>query len=638
VVLDKLSPDETMRLICQSLAVDRLPDEVRDLILERAEGHPFFSEELALSLRDSGIIVVDDGASRLAAPDRSLRGLVVPDTVQGVILSRIDHLEARQQLLLKVGSIFGRSFQLDQVRDVFPAEGEHDHIAEDLRALIERGLLTFAGDASFAFRHAMTQDVVYESMVYAQRRLLHGAAAIWLEDHPEDLERGDAVLAHHWLQAAGDARVDVAALHKAAFYLARAGSAALRQGAFVEAEDFLSQALACHARIPVSDRSRTDELEILRHLGTATFAIRGFGSPESRRIYERTFELARGRVTDRELFPILWGLWITTHFASAERAIELGEELMDIAEREDDDEFRLQAHHALWTTLIQIPDYDRARRHLDAGVRLYRPEWHERHCADFGGHDPGSCAERAIALTAWTTGLVDEAVVAGSEAIELAQDHDFSRLNAMLALAFVHRQRGDLDAVVDAVEAIIALGRDRGLLGYVEWANILGAWVRGRRGDLGGGLSMMEAAADRLGMTDPGYMAMLAELYLFDGRTQAGLGLVDELLAVVERKGERSYEPELHRLRGELLVRDNPEAGVPDDAAETSLRRALELADAQGALSFSLRASLSMARLLSSTERSTEGVALLRATYDRFSEGLDTRDLVDSREFLERHQ
>jgi class 3 adenylate cyclase len=637
VVLDKLPPDETLRLVCQSLGVDRLPDEVGRLILARAEGHPFFSEELAFSLRDSGTIIVEDGTSRLAAPDGGLGGLVVPDTVQGVILSRIDHLEPRQQLLLKVASIFGRSFQLDQVRDVFPAEGEHDRIGEDLRALAERGLLASPGASAFAFRHAMMRDVVYESMVYAQRRRLHRSAAIWLEGHPDDLDRGDAVLAHHWLQAAGRSQADAEALGKAEFYLARAGAAALRQGAFPEAEDFLSQALACQGRRPDGDRGRSDELEILKGLGTATFAVRGFGSPEARQIYERTYELARGWVTDRELFPILWGLWLTTHFSRAEHAVALGEQLMEIAEREDDAELRLQAHHALWTTLIQIPDYDRARRHLEAGAALYRPEWHERHCADFGGHDPGSCAKRATALTAWTTGRVDQAVVAGAEAIQLARDHGFSKLNAMLALAFVHRQRGDLDAVAEAVTAIVALAHDRGLLGYVEWANVLGAWVRAGRGDLRGGLSMMEAATQRLGMTDPGYMAMLAELYLRDGQARAGLGLVDELFAAAARKGERNYEPELHRLRGELLARDTRADGIDDHAVDACLRRARELADVQGALSFSLRACLSRARILGSTARSAESIALLRATYERFSEGFETQDLVDTREFLERH-
>ncbi len=636
VFLETLPARDTLRLVAQSLGVDMLPDDVGRLILERAEGHPFFSEELAFSLRDAGILVVEDGESRLAAPDGGLRGVVVPETVHGVILSRIDRLDDEQQLLLKTASVFGRSFELDQVRDVFPAEIARGRVAAELAVLTERGLLAPAGELRFTFRHAMTRDVVYGSLVYAQRRTLHRSAAVWLEQHSDDLARGDAVLAHHWLQAAGDhGHVDAEALRRAAFYLARAGQSALRQGAFPEAEEFLSQALACHERLPDVARTRADELEILKGLGTATFATRGFGPPEVRRIYERTFDTARGHVTDRELFPILWGLWLTTHFTQAEQAVALGEQLMTIAEREDDDELRLQAHHALWTTLIQIPDYARARGHLEAGATLYRPEWHERHCADFGGHDPGSCARRAMALTAWTTGRVDEAVAAGREAIRLAQDHSFSKLNAMLALAFVHRQRGDLDAVAGGADAIITLARERGLLGYVEWANVLGAWVRAGRDDLDGGLAQMTAATERLGMTDPGYMAMLVELYLRDGQLRAGLGLVDELLVVVARKGERNYEPELHRLRGELLAKDAGAGGNP--AADACLIHARDVADAQGALSFSLRASLSLARAGASSPDFAERIARLRATYAQFREGLDTADLVASRAFIDLH-
>ncbi len=641
VVVDRLSSEETLQLICRSLEVDSLPNEVSELIMRRAEGHPFFSEELAFSLRDSGVIVVEDGSGRLAAPDDTLERLAVPDTVQGVITSRVDHLDARQQLLLKVASVLGPSFDLDLVRDVFPVDAERERIAGDLRELEERGLLNAAEPASrssYTFRHAITREVVYGSMLYAQRRQLHRAAASRLENRYEDLEPLDELLAHHWLRAAGEGSDDIEALRKAEFHLTRSGTAAVRQGAFVEAEAFLSQALSCHGRLPESDRSHQRELGILKPLGTATFATHGFGSADASRIYERTFELARGRVTGSDLFPILWGLWITTHFSSAaERAIELGEQLMQIAEEEDNDEFRMQAHHALWTTLILIPDYGRARGHLEAGARLYRPEWHERHCAEFGGHDPGSCAQRATALTGWTTGSVDQAVAAGREAVKLAQDHDYSKLNAMLALAFVHRQRGDLEAVTRETDAIVALARDRRLLGPVDWATILNAWARGRRGELNDAIAVIERSADRLGMKDAGYLAMLVELYLLDGRVDDGLRLVGELLEVVERKNERSYEPELRRLRGELLLREGEGDGAADEEAERCFRRALGLAGEQGALSFSLRASLSIARLLSGTDRSAEGVALLSATYGRFSEGFSTQDLVDSQEFLERY-
>jgi hypothetical protein len=140
-------------------------------------------------------------------------------------------------------------------------------------------------------------------------------------------------------------------------------------------------------------------------------------------------------------------------------------------------------------------------------------------------------------------------------AVRLAQDHDYSKLNAMLALAFVHRQRGDLEAVTRETDMIVALARDRRLLGPVDWATILNAWARGRRGELNDAIAVIERSADRLGMKDPGYLAMLVELYLLDGRVDDGLRLVGELLEVVERKNERSYEPELHRLCGELLIR-----------------------------------------------------------------------------------
>ena len=637
IVLDRLDEEDTLQLVCRRLGVERLADDVRKIVLGRAEGHPFFSEELALSLRDAGVIVVEDGAARIADPDADLERLAVPDTVHGVITSRIDQLEARQQLLLKVASVFGRAFELEPVRDLFPAQSERRRFVDDLGALEERGLVVpeAPGSRSYTFRHAIIRDVAYASMLHAQRRDLHRAAARWLEDRAAERPDGiAAVLAHHWLQAAGEGDDDAEALRRAELHLSRAGVDALRQGAFVEAERFLTTAFACYERLSDSDRDPLRELGILRPLTTASFATHGFGSAEVRRISQRTYELARGRLVGSDLFPILWALWIATHFQRGGEAIALGEQLMEIAEGEDDDELRLQAHHALWTSLIQVPDYERARGHIEAGIRLYRPEWHERHCAEYGGHDPGSCAQRAAALTAWTTGMADQAVEAGREAVRLAQDHAFSVPNAMLALAFVHRQRGDLDAVTLEARALRARAMDRNLPVWVDWAAILEAWARGRAGDIAGGIEDMEGAAERLDLKDPGYMAMLAELYALGGRTGDGLRLVEELLEVVERTRERSYEPELHRLRGELLLQEPDPGDGPHADAERHLRGALQIAGEQGALSFSLRASTALARLLSRQGRPADGAALLRATYNRFSEGFGTADLVEARSLL----
>lgn len=612
--LGKLSEADTAELTARNLGVDRLPAEARTFILARAEGHPFFAEELAFAVRDSGMLA--DG--RFEADAAALEALRLPDTVQGVVKSRIDQLAESHRLVLKIAAVTGRSFDAALITAVYPVGSDADQIPGYLDGLERAGLITGESDDTYRFRHAITRDVTYESLLHGQRRSLHRSIAIELE------HRGatHAVLAHHWLQAASRDD-DQEATARAEHHLRAAGEAALRVGAFSDADRFLRDALACFQRRDESDPDR--ELAILRPLGTATFATRGYGAAATREVYERAFALADGRLAERDLFPILWGLWMTTHFAfDTERAVALGEELLRIADRADDDELRLQAHHSLWTTLIVIPDYERARRHLEHGASLYRAEWHSRHCAEFGGHDPGSCARRAQALVGWSTGQPDRAVRDGEEAVRLAQSHSFSRLNAMLALAFVQRQRGDLDAAEHQVDSLIATATKEGFPGMANWARIIGGWVQGRRGDVAGGITAIETAAEKLTMKDPGYLAMLVELYLADGRIEDGLRLVGELFEVVERKGEHSYEPELYRLQGELLA----SKGQREDALRR-LREALAISRRQGAWSFALRAAASLVR--AGTEDAVED---LREISGRFTEGFETADLAEARTLL----
>ncbi len=612
--LGKLSEVETAELTARNLGVDRLPAEARDFIIARAEGHPFFAEELAYAVRDSGLLT----GGRFAADADALEALHLPDTVQGVVKSRLDQLAESHRLVLKIAAVAGRSFDAALIIAVHPVGSDAQQIPDYLDGLEHAGLITGESDGIYRFRHAITRDVTYESLLHGQRRSLHRSIAMELE------RRGatHAVLAHHWLQAASS-NDDPEATARAEHHLYAAGQAALRVGAFTDADRFLRDALACFQRLDEPDPDR--ELAILRPLGTATFATRGYGAAATREVYERAFALADGRLAERDLFPILWGLWITTHFAfDAERAVALGEELLRIADRVDDDELRLQAHHALWTTLIVIPDYERARRHLELGSKLYRAKWHGRHCAEFGGHDPGSCARRAQALVGWSTGQPDRAVRDGEEAVRLAQNHSFSRLNAMLALAFVHRQRGDLAAAERQVDLLVDTAMQAGFPGMANWARMIGGWVEGRRRDVAGGIATIEAAAEKLGMKDPGYMAMLVELYLADGRIEDGLRLVGELFDIVERRGEHSYEPELYRLQGELLA----SKGQREEALRC-LREALAISRRQGAWSFALRAATSLVKA-----GIEDALGDLRQISEGFTEGFETMDLTEARALL----
>ncbi len=235
--LDTLSRPAVEELVARRLGVDAMPPEVMRLIHDKAEGHPFFSEELAYALRDAGLLRVAGGRATLA-PGADLDALDFPTTIQGVITSRIDRLSPSQQLTVKVASVIGRIFAVRVLGGVYPAEGGEGQLLANLKRL-ERlditPLETPEPELAYIFKHIVTQEVVYELMTYAQRRQLHEQTALWYERVDGDAARNYPLLAHHW-RLAGDAA-------KAAAYYEKAGDNAFRDFANQEAVRFLEQAL-----------------------------------------------------------------------------------------------------------------------------------------------------------------------------------------------------------------------------------------------------------------------------------------------------------------------------------------------------------------------------------------------------------
>jgi class 3 adenylate cyclase/tetratricopeptide (TPR) repeat protein len=239
VRLDALSPEDSAALVCQRLEVRSLPAEVAELVYEKAQGNPYFSEQLAYALRDTLLIEVENDACRLAPGAGDLRGVPLPDTVQGVVISRIDRLAPAEQLTLKVASVVGRVFSLRILRDLYPIESDRASLPgylHTLRKLDLTRLETPEPDLTYIFKHTITREVVYNLMLVAQRQELHRAAAEWYErHHANDLAPLSALLAHHW----GEAQVEARAID----YLEKAGEQALRSHANEEAIGFFKRAL-----------------------------------------------------------------------------------------------------------------------------------------------------------------------------------------------------------------------------------------------------------------------------------------------------------------------------------------------------------------------------------------------------------
>lgn len=237
--LDTMTQAEMRALVCQRLGVVRMPDEVADLIFAKAEGNPFFSEEIAYALRDANLIKLEGGQCWLAPEVGDLRALRLPDTVQGMVTSRVDRLSPAQQMALKVGSVLGHIFALGILRDLYPVAEDRQELPALLDPLVERDLLralAVVAERQWSFKHNITQEAVYNLMLYAQRRELHHKAAGWIEArYAHDLAPHYPLLAHHWTRAEQWPR----AVH----FLELAGQQALDRFANQAAIRFFGQAI-----------------------------------------------------------------------------------------------------------------------------------------------------------------------------------------------------------------------------------------------------------------------------------------------------------------------------------------------------------------------------------------------------------
>lgn len=233
--LGPLSPGETLELVHRQLRVESLPAAVADFLRDRSQGNPFFVQEMAAALVESGRINVESGRCELA-PGFTLSALPFPDTVQGVVTSRIDRLPPAEQLTLKVASVVGRTFTASLLGEVYPLEEERSAQARHLEAL-ETSRLVQRQELSYSFSNVITQDVAYQLMAPTQRRELHASVAGWYETHfASELGAYYPLLARHWSAADRPAQ--------AIDYLDKSGQAALRDHANEEALEFFEQALS----------------------------------------------------------------------------------------------------------------------------------------------------------------------------------------------------------------------------------------------------------------------------------------------------------------------------------------------------------------------------------------------------------
>ena len=238
--LDRLSESDTEEIVCHCLGVSSIAEPILRFIHEKAEGHPLFTEEIAYALRDSQLITMEHDYGRARRTDEDFADIDFPNTLHGVITSRIDRLGASQQLAIKVASVIGCHFPYRALQAAYPIESEREVLCDHLAVAMRANLIEIEApdtDIAYLFRHVITQQVAYELLLLNQREQLHRALAAWYEQEAADnLLPYYPVLARHWRHAGEPL--------KAVDYYDRAATDALHGGGYREAAEFLNQALA----------------------------------------------------------------------------------------------------------------------------------------------------------------------------------------------------------------------------------------------------------------------------------------------------------------------------------------------------------------------------------------------------------
>jgi predicted ATPase len=402
--------------------------------------------------------------------------------------------------------------------------------------------------------------------------------------------------------------------------------------------------------LPETPERARRELDLHITLGVPLVHTRGPAAPELEATYARAQELCLQVGDTAQRFQVLLGLR-RYHFIRGElqMASLLGEQLLAVAQSLQDPVYVSRAHMMHGEVLYWLGEFAQAREHCEAGIALYDPQQRRSHLFLYG-NDPGVVCRLIGALALWHLGYPDRALTMSQEGLAHARtlSYPYTLVFAHLFHAVLHQLCWEVGAAQEQVQEVLRLSEERGFALFLACGTVLRGWslvqeglepLEGRFvlaqkeveegiGQICEGIAALRAIG--AAMTLPSSLALLAQAYAQVEKLEKALDLIDEALRLVEENEERCWEPELYRLRGELMLRKEEQT-----EAEACFQLALGIARRQHARSWELRVTMSLSRLWLRQDKRPEARALLQGIYGWFSEGLGTADLVEARALLD---
>jgi DNA-binding winged helix-turn-helix (wHTH) protein/tetratricopeptide (TPR) repeat protein len=573
LTLNRLGRRDNAALVA-CVAGRTLPAPVLDQIVACSEGVPLFVEEVTKSVLESGILRESDDGYQLAG---QATALTVPATLRASLIARIDRL-APVRALVQTCAALGREFGYRMIRSV---TGTPD---ETLQPLLEQltasGLVHQRGvppDATYIFKHALVQDAAYETMVKPQRARTHlRIVEVLRGEFPELAERHPDVLAHHCIEAGS--------WTDAIEFSIKAARIAIERSAGVEAEARVEKAITLLGKVASEPARQQLEGRLHVALADALIMTRGFASPSVMSALTHARAILSERDHPDEWLRALCGLY-NYHLIRSESPVCLSLTL-PLLKRKSDRRRSTVISYLAGTANLHLGEFDATIRHLQRALDLY-DEDDCRPVALIAGYHVRSFILIWLGLAQLYMGSKELAAATIADAVVDARSraHPFTLVSALLAQSRFCSHCGDFDGAIAAADEGLAIATAQRSPYHVSRANILRAINAVDGGEFERGIAMLEQALVAHRATGANFqssynLSRLAEAHARAGHPAQARELADAAIAEVERSGERWWEAEAHRLRGEILLL----AGRGNQAlAKRCFDRALAVARRQGA-------------------------------------------------------
>jgi len=534
ITLNRLSNRESLAMVAYLLGTEEIDSHLEELLLEKTEGIPFFIEEFIRSLKDLKILERKGSKYYFA---RYTQHVIIPAIIHDVIMARVDSLPEAAKGVLQTGSVVGREFNHDLIRRLIRIPEQellsHLSVLKDSELLYERGIYP---QSTYIFRHAVTQDVVYDSLLGNRRKALHEEIGKTIEEiYSERLEEFSELLAYHSFRGED--------WERSQRYSRLAGLRALSFSAYDEAQNYFEKALRSLTKLSRTRDRLLQEIDLRFSMRSALFPL---GKHDEWAEYVKAAEPLAKEIGDKGRLANCYN-YQSTHLWTRGRhndAIRLCEAGLGLAESAGDFSVWISSKFHLGIPLLYTGQYERqVKLHREVAEKLSGPAVFDQHGL------AGLPSVLARALLSWglaELGEFEEAEEKALQGVEIAEQANnlFSTTFAYACLGKVYLLRGALDQAINKLENALSLCRKTDVLAAFSFTAASIGHAQSLLGHPDHALPILQEAVQpkkagfsAIPSTYP--LTALAEVFHLKGDADKAIQNAGEAVSISRQRGER---------------------------------------------------------------------------------------------------